>query len=267
MSDAQGKNGVQLLDRAVMLLDLVSDVGSEGLTLKTLCELSGLNKVTCHRILNSLVDHQLLHKAQGDKCYRLGTKLLIYGAKAARGPGLRRHFQPAMERLRQLTGETVMLMARDRDDSVCIDRYDSDFQMQTLTGSIGGAVPLGLGPGSLAILSFLDTETQQAILERNALRLNNWPILTKTRLQSLIDQTASRGYALDPGELLPGIGGVSVPIRVAGAGVVGSLGLTVLSPRLTPDAVQRYVALLQEEVANVEPMLSPLDTRLRASMS
>jgi hypothetical protein len=49
--------------------------------------------------------------------------------------------------------------------------------------------------------------------------------------------------------------------------VVGSLGLTVLSPRLTPDAVQRYVALLQEEVAGVEPMLSPLDTRLRASMS
>lgn len=266
MSDAQGKNGVQLLDRAVMLLDLVADVGSEGVTLKTLCELSGLNKVTCHRILNSLVDHQLLHKAQGDKCYRLGTKLLIYGAKAAKGPGLRRHFQPALERLRRSTGETVMLMARDRDDSVCIDRYDSEFQMQTLTGSVGGSVPLGLGPGSLAILAFIDEESQQAILARNVSRFSNWPALTRDKVQSLISQTSEQGYALDPGELLPGIGGVSVPIRVAGAGVVGSLGLTVLSPRLTPETVERYVALLQEEVADVEPLLSPLDTRLRASM-
>lgn len=266
MNDVQGKNGVQLLDRAVMLLDLVADAGSDGLALKALCELSGLNKVTCHRILNSLVDHQLLHKAQGDKCYRLGTRLLIYGAKAAKGPGLRRHFQPALERLRQLTGETVMLMARDRDDSVCIDRYDSEFQMQTLTGSIGGSVPLGLGPGSLAILSFIDAEQQQAILERNFHRLQKWPSLSRDKLQLLVEQTAGRGYALDPGELLPGVGGVSVPIRVAGAGVVGSLGLTVLSPRLTPENVQRYVALMQEEVANVEPMLSPLDTRLRASM-
>jgi DNA-binding IclR family transcriptional regulator len=267
MNDVQGKNGVQLLDRAVMLMDLVADVGSEGVSLKTLCELSGLNKVTCHRILNSLVDHQLLHKAQGDKCYRLGTKLLIFGAKAAKGPGLRRQFQPALERLRKLTGETVMLMARDRDDSVCIDRYDSDFQMQTLTGSIGGAVPLGLGPGSLAILSFIEPETQQAIFERNLKRLHTWPILTSSRLRALIEQTAEQGYAFDPGELLPGIGGVSVPIRVAGAGVVGSLGLTVLSPRLTAETVQRYVALLQEEVANVEPLLSPLDTRLRASLA
>ena len=175
MSLKAEKNGVQLLDRAVMLLDLVADAGSEGTTLKALGELSGLNKVTCHRILNSLVEHQMLQKIQGDKCYRLGTKLLVYGAKAARGPGLRRQFQPVLERLRQQTGETVMLMARDRDDSVCIDRYDSEYQMQTLTGSIGGAVPLGLGPGSLAILAFLDVEQQQEIMQRNRPRLESWP--------------------------------------------------------------------------------------------
>lgn len=266
MSDSAGKNGVQLLDRAVTLLDFVADAGSEGLTLKSLCELSGLNKVTCHRILNSLVEHQLLHKIQGDKCYRLGTKLLIFGAKAARGPGLRRQFQPALERLRKQTGETAMLMARDRDNSVCIDRYDSEYQMQTLTGSVGGSVPLGLGPGSLAILSFLDTEQQQEMLQRNQARLESWPMLTPPRLARWIAETAEQGYALDTGELIPGIAGIAVPIRVAGAGVVGSLGLTFLSPRLNDDVCQRYVALLKQEVAEIEPLLSPLDTRLRASM-
>lgn len=266
MNENSGKNGVQLLDRAVMLLDLVSDAGSEGATLKALCELSGLNKVTCHRILNSLVEHQLLQKVQSDKCYRLGTKLLVFGAKAARGPGLRRQFQPALERLRQQTGETAMLMARDRDDSVCIDRYDSEYQMQTLTGSVGGAVPLGLGPGSLAILAFLEEDQQQAILARNRARLDSWPQLTAENLQLKLDQTRLQGFAIDPGELIPGIAGIAVPIEVSGAGVVGSLGLTFLSPRLNPEVQQHYVALLQEEVAAIAPLISPLDTRLRASL-
>lgn len=266
MGESQGKNGVQLLDRAVMLLDLVADAGSEGATLKRLCELSGLNKVTCHRILNSLVEHQMLHKIHSDKCYRLGTKMLVFGAKAARGPGLRGQFQPALERLRRATAETVMLMARDRDDSVCIDRYDSEFQMQTLTGSVGGAVPLGLGPGSLAILSFMEADAQQAILARNRARLDSWPALTPQRLAQWLAQTQQQGFALDAGELIPGIAGIAVPIRVAGAGVVASLGLTFLSPRLNPEVQAHYVTLLQQEVAAIEPLLSPLDTRLRASM-
>lgn len=266
MSLKAEKNGVQLLDRAVMLLDLVADAGSEGTTLKALGELSGLNKVTCHRILNSLVEHQMLQKIQGDKCYRLGTKLLVYGAKAARGPGLRRQFQPVLERLRQQTGETVMLMARDRDDSVCIDRYDSEYQMQTLTGSIGGSVPLGLGPGSLAILAFLDVEQRQEIMQRNRPRLQNWPQLAGEKFQQKLNQTVEQGFALDPGELIPGIAGIAVPIHVAGAGVVGSVGITFLSPRLNDDVQQRFVALLRQEVAAIAPLISPLDTRLRASL-
>jgi len=48
--------------------------------------------------------------------------------------------------------------------------------------------------------------------------------------------------------------------------VIGSLGMTFLSPRLNPEVQQRYVALLQQEVAAIAPLISPLDTRLRASL-
>lgn len=262
MSESTGKNGVQLLDRAVLLLDLVASAGSEGATLKTLCELSGLNKVTCHRILNSLVDHGFLNKIQGGKHYRLGTKLLILGVKAANGPGLRSHFQPALEHIRQLTGETVMLMARDKDDSVCIDRFDGDFQMQTLTGSIGGFVPLGVGPGSLAILSFLPPDERQQILARNIPRMKGYPVLTPERVTRWIEETAEHGFAIDSGELIPGIAGIAVPVTVPGTGTVASLGLTLLSPRLTPELIARHVALLHQEVAKIVPILNPLDKRL-----
>lgn len=262
MGESAAKNGVQLLDRAVLLLDLVASAGSDGATLKTLCELSTLNKVTCHRILNSLVEHGFLNRMHGGKHYRLGTKLLILGVKAANGPGIRNHFQPALERIRQQTGETVMLMARDKDDSVCIDRFDGDFQMQTLTGSIGGYVPLGVGPGSLAILSFLPPEEREAIVARNIARMGGYPMLNAERVANWVAETAEQGYAVDTGELIPGIAGIAVPIRVAGSGPVASLGLTLLSPRLTPELIQQHVALLQAEIEKIEPLLNPLDKRL-----
>ena len=131
---------------------------------------------------------------------------------------------------------------------------------------MGGAVPLGLGPGSLAILAFLNVEQQQEIMQRNRPRLESWPQLAGEQFQQKLNQTVEQGFALDPGELIPGLAGIAVPIHVAGAGVVGSAGITFLSPRLNADMQQRYVALLQQEVAAIAPLISPLDTRLRASL-
>lgn len=42
--------GTQLLDRAVSLLDVVADGGSDGLSLKEIAERSGLNTATAHRL-------------------------------------------------------------------------------------------------------------------------------------------------------------------------------------------------------------------------
>lgn len=262
MTIPRAKSGAQLLDRAVALLDLVADGSSEGETLKSLCERSNLNKPTCHRILNALVEHGLLNRDPEGRRYRLGTKLMVFGAKAANGPGLRSQCQPALERMRRTTGETAMLMARDGDDSVCIDRYDGDCLLQTLTGSIGGSVPLGVGPGSLAMLAFLPQEQCEEIVARNRPRIAAYPALSDERLWQLIEQTRVQGYALDSGELLPGVAGISMPLHVVETGPIASLSLTFLSARLNPELIERYVALLREEIALIEPYLNPLDRRL-----
>ncbi|MFM0302199.1 IclR family transcriptional regulator [Paraburkholderia sediminicola] len=256
------KAGAQLIDRTVLILDLVANSRGEGVTLKDLCEWTGLNKATCHRILSSLVGHALLSKADKGRRYRLGTKLLVYGAKAANGPGLRSQFQPALQRLRDATGETAVLMARDQDDSVCIDRRDGECLVQTLTGSIGGSVPLGVGPGSLAMLSFFDEPERIAVVERNVTRFSAYAALNETRVKELVMETAAQGYALDRGELIVGVSGISVPIAAVESGPLASLGLTFLAARLTPQLIEEYVGLLRAEVERIQPHLNPLDRNL-----
>ena len=255
------KPGTQLLDRAVLLLDIGSDAGEKGVVLTDLAERAGLTVATSHRILTSLVGHKLLSRHDG-RHYRLGTKLMVFGAKAARGPGLRSQCQPALQRLRKRTGETAMLMARSNHESVCIDRRDGDTVVQTLTGAIGGSVPLGVGPGSLAMLAFMPEEEREFILAANEERYAGFPDLSVGKVRGLIEETRRNGYALDPGELLVGIAGISVPIVAVETGPVASLGLTFLTARLTPERVADFHHMLRQEVELIEPHLNPLDTRL-----
>ncbi len=243
--------GTQLLDRAVQLLDLVADGGNDGLTLKKLTELSGLNNATCHRILNTLVGHKLLARDDKKRCYRLGARMSIYGARAARGPGLISRCEIALTRLRRRTGDTVHLMARFNHDSVCLDRRDGECVVPTLTGMIGGSVPLGVGPGSIAMLSYLDEDEQDFIIRANLERYSGYKGLTADRIRELIEETRERGYALDNEELIKGIVGISVPIFTDGVTAGASIGFTILGAKLAPNSLTEYARILKDEVTAI----------------
>ncbi|WP_371344935.1 IclR family transcriptional regulator [Ancylobacter sp. IITR112] len=249
---ATSANGSQLLDRAALLLDLIADGTPDGLTLKDLVQQSGLNTATCHRILNTLVGHRLLARDDRRKRYRLGAKMFIYGARAARGPGLISRCEIGLTRLRKKTGETTHLMSRHNHDSLCLARRDGECVVQTLTGSIGGSVPLGVGPGSIAMLSFLDREEQDFILRANEGRFAAFRDLPVEKVEQLIAETRARGYAVDIGELIPGIAGVAMPILDEAGVPVASLGFTFLCAKIVPGFVEGYAALLRTEIDLIE---------------
>lgn len=96
-------------------------------------------------------------------------------------------------------------MARFNHDSVCIDRRDGECIVLTLTGSIGGFVPLGAGPGSIAMLAFLDEDEQDFIIRANIDRYSGYRGLTQDRVRQRRADTRQRGYAVDNGQLIPGV--------------------------------------------------------------
>jgi DNA-binding IclR family transcriptional regulator len=63
-----------------------------------------------------------------------------------------------MMRIAEATGDTVFLTQRSGLDSVCVDRQEGTFPIKTFTLEIGMRRPLGVGTGSLAILSGLSEE-------------------------------------------------------------------------------------------------------------
>lgn len=253
--------GAQLLDRAVTILNLLGDAGSQGARASDLAEASGLNPSTAHRIISSLEHHGFVERDPGAKQLRLGLALFVLGAKAADGTGFRRACHPALLRIAGQTGDMVFLMARSGFNTVCVDRQEGSYVIDTLTGQVGGQIPLGVGPASQVILAFLPEDEAVFIVENNAPLYQQFNALTADEVLKKLPEIRTNGYALDHGHLVEGISALAMPIRPQSAGVVGSVSINMTSARLKPGRLEDLLTLLRREISAVEQMINPHEMR------
>ena len=251
--------GTQLLDRAVAILNHLGDAGGAGAKASELAEIVGLKASTAHRIISGLERHGLIERERATKRYRLGLSLFALGAKAADGTGFRRICHPALLRLASETGDTVFLMARSGFNTVCVDRQEGTYMIDSLTGQVGGQIPLGVGPASQAILAFLPDEEVRVILDTNAPLYAAFNKLSAVEIASGLSEIRAKGFALDDGRLVEGISAIAVPLLPQGRDVVGSLTINMTSARLGPKRLPELVKILRREADEIERSINPLD--------
>lgn len=261
-TESEASPGAQLLDRAAKILQLLADDSAQGWKLSDLARAAGLSVPTSHRILAALARHQLVAQSPDGRLYRLGLEFFRLGVKAADGAGLRQITRPSLIRIAAATGDIALLMVRSGLNSVCVDRLEGDYLIETLTGGIGGSVPMGVGTGSQAMMAFFDPAEREEIRAANMPRYGRFPHFDPDKLEDELAAVRERGYSLDLDGIMQGSSGFAVPIR-AGDSVIASLGIAALSSRLDADKLQRTVALLQEEAARISPQINPLDRRLQ----
>jgi DNA-binding IclR family transcriptional regulator len=251
--------GTQLLDRAVALLNLLGEVGERGARAQEVAKALGLTAPTAHRILAALQRHGLVERETATKRYRLGLSLFAMGAKAADGTGLRRLCRPALSRIAAQTGDTVYLMARSGFNVVCVDRQEGSYSIGSLTGFIGGQVPLGVGSASLAILAYLPIEEAEIVIDANSRLYEDYNGLNADTVRARLTSVRDKGYALDQGQLVAGISALAVPILPQGRDVMAALTINMTTARLPRKRIPELVARLREEVAIIEGGINPLD--------
>ena len=121
-----------MLDKAIAVLDAVE----EGpLTLAGLVDATGLSRATAHRLAVALEVHRLLGR-DGASRFTLGPRLTSVDL-----PALAR---PALETLRDTTGESVQLYVRRGERRLCVASLESPHGLRTIV-PIGVALPLHVG--------------------------------------------------------------------------------------------------------------------------
>jgi DNA-binding IclR family transcriptional regulator len=262
--DSEPATGTQLLDRAVGVLKYLGSVGQQGAKIATMAEALDLKVSTAHRIITALERHGLIERERSTKRYRLGLALFALGATAADGTGLRKLSRAALLRLAAETGDTVFLMARSGFNTVCVDREQGTYVLDSLTGHVGGQIPMGIGPASQAILAFLPPQEADVIIEANAPLYAPFNGLTTDRIRARLPEIREKRFALDDGQLVAGISALAVPILPQGRDAIASIAINMTSARLQPDRLFGLLQLLRREVSIIEQMLNPLDSAVRA---
>jgi DNA-binding IclR family transcriptional regulator len=121
-----------VLDKAVAVLDAL---GPGPMTLSDLVDATGLPRATAHRLAAALEVHAFVGR-DGDGRFQLGPRLAQ--------PALQIVARPALEVLRDATGESVQLYVRRGDQRLCIDALESPHGLRTIV-PVGALLPLDVG--------------------------------------------------------------------------------------------------------------------------
>lgn len=133
-------SGVGVLDKAVTILDALEE---RPLALAALVEATGIPRPTAHRLATALEDHGLVRR-DGQGRFTLGLRLVALGHAAAGELPITEAARPALEDLREVTGESVQLYVRDGDRRVCTLSLESPHGLRTIV-PLGAVLPLDRG--------------------------------------------------------------------------------------------------------------------------
>ena len=223
------RTGVGVLDRAMAILAAVQ---FEPHSLPELVESTGLSRATAHRLATALEAHGMLQRDAGR--WRLGPKLHALATMAWREQELRAVARPALERLRDVTGESAQLFVRHGDERLCIESIESANELRTIV-PVWALLPITAGSAGKVFMAHAD-EDDLGRLIRKVRPLTSRTVTDEDRILRQLHLARRRGWAESVEERQQGVASVSAPVfapdgsLLAAASVSGPVQRTGRTP-------------------------------------
>jgi IclR family transcriptional regulator, KDG regulon repressor len=251
MSPQDSQYRVQVLDRALLLLEILANHNGE-CALADIAKEASLHKSTVHRIISSLEQHRFVLRSVENGRYMLGLKLFELGTKAMGARFLREHARPHLSRVMFETGETVHLCIFDNGEVLYVDKIEpqKSVRMSSAVGLRSAAYCTAVGK---AVLAHLGADEVSEIVRRFGMsRRTSRTITTTAELLAELDVVRRRGYAIDDEENEEGV-------RCIGAAVLDQSGRPVAAISVSGPAfsvTREKTKLLARPVVTAAHLLS-----------
>lgn len=242
----EARQGTQTVQRAIMILRLMTRRGAPGWRLSEITKASNLPHPTTSRLLKCLVEEGLVVRDPATKRYRLGPLNFELGLASGVKLEFRDQLRPALEHLAAESGDTVYLYQYSGLETVCIDRVDGITPLRPAALDVGGRRPLGFGAAGVAMLGTITEERVDEVLKALEREITNHPRITRNGIVRAVNAARANGYAFVRDTNVLGVGAVAV-VLMAKAGRP-MLGVSIAAPceRLSPARVQQLFAILSE---------------------
>lgn len=253
-SDADVGNQSSLA-KALHLLHLVKRKNQRGARLSDLARLSGHSIPTTRRLLQGLVEGELLTFDPFSKFYYLGIKCVDLG-RAASGLEVadtaRDRMRELVSRVASRTAENTFFSLRHSDgDAVCVESVVVPDAPDGSTLSAGARRPLGVGSGSAAILASLNPNERERVLQANVKRFRHYNSYGSDDVRRLIDGWTSSRHVFNDGRILPNSCGLALPVFDRSGARVGALSVAGNKARFTNDRKQEILNVMNDAMISL----------------
>ncbi|HZM46505.1 MAG TPA: IclR family transcriptional regulator [Burkholderiales bacterium] len=255
LTDDTRLTGTQSIERALLLLREIAAHNRGGSRLLDLATRTGLQRPTVHRMLKCLAAENMVQQDGDSHRYYLGSMVFELGLTATPRFNLREMCHPALARIAEATGDTVFLTQRSGLDAVCLDRREGTFPIKTFTLEVGMRRPLGVGTGSLAILSALPEDEIDKVVGANNVRLPEYG-LNGGSLLSQVKRAQKLGFAMREMPGLAGVRSVGQALRNQGGVPFAALSVSTISSRMSEKRAAEIATLLKNETRQIERQIS-----------
>lgn len=241
----QPTRGVDSARRVLQILLDFSESHPET-TIEEVAENHGISAPSAYRYM-ALLREMYLVEDQGRGSYVLAPQILRLAAAAERTFDLGSIARPFLDRLREETNETSLIVRRIRDGAVClaVSQPDKSFSYSFLPGHIMG---LHRGAVAKALLAMMPLSDQKAYLKKIQ------PPLEPAALASLQRDLATiraTGLAESESEVDAGVWAVASPITVSGR----NLGaVSVVAPTFHVDEASK--SMMREKIQDAAAAIS-----------
>jgi len=217
---------MEWLDRFVMVMDIISAASMEGVGTSDLARQTLLSKGTLHRILQGMVERELVTQNQHTRKYRLGPKAMIWGSNFLAGHDPVELLREYCDLLAQRTGVYTYLSKFDSGQVYCIyTKQPSDIR-NTYFVRVGQIMPLYCTAAAKAIFAFQPQFPIDSLLLRE--QHEKFTEYTKTDVGDIKAELAEiqkNRIAFCVEELEPGVSAMATPIFHSKGEASASIGL------------------------------------------
>ena len=229
-------NENQSLHRAIDILDFFNSDQPE-MGVREIARKLNLHPSTVGRILITLTSLEILTQDKISHRYKMGSKVLKWGAVYLGGLDLQSEARPYMQELRQKTTETVSLYVPSGNERVLIERLESPHFIRVVA-HVGQRMPLYAGASGKVFLSFLPPDKREEVLENMRIEpLTPTTIIDTEQLRKELIVIRKRGYAVSHGERVEGASSVSAPIFNFRNQVIGAISISGPTSRFSKEKV------------------------------
>ena len=250
-------SGAQAIRRALEVVRAVAQIQRSGASLSRVAQATRLSTSTTFRILRSLTEERLLRYDEFNRCYHVGPLAFELGLAALSEAQVRARWRDAIEHIARETRHTTYLMVRSDTEAVCLLCAQGTTIIRAMPVDVGQRLPLGIGAGSLAILSSLSDEEIGLVMAANASRLELFPggRLQAKKILRRIELSRQRGFSISSGTVALGVVGVGVAVPPHDDLVQLAISVSAVGTKIDPAEAKQKASIISAtiEAVSVNP--------------